>query len=85
MNQRDFFPAWQTKRKENGCFICDISAVDRKDTVGLLQLSVFFLINVTLKIASHEEGFRHIQGPWERAHHDYTLTARDIDGNRDKE
>lgn len=45
----------------------------------------FFLINATLKIASHEEGFRHIQGPWEQAHHDYTIAARKIDGNQDKE
>lgn len=74
-----------SKRRENGYFISDISAVDRKDIVGLLRLSIFFLINATLKIASHEEGFRHIQGPWEQAHHDYTIAARKIDGNQDKE
>lgn len=55
-----------SKRKEPGHFISDISAGDRKDIVGLLQLSIFSVINVTLKIASHKEGFRHIGGPWEQ-------------------
>lgn len=73
MNQENFFPC--TGREES-YFISD---VDRKDIVGLPRLSIIFspLINATLKIASHEDGFRHSQGPWEQ--------ARDIDGHRDEE